>query len=71
VNVLGGITRCDHTAEGIVSARRELGSSKPIVVRMMGTNEAEGKAILKRAGIETLDTMEEAAELAVRLAGGT
>jgi succinyl-CoA synthetase beta subunit len=70
VNVLGGITRCDHTAEGIVSARRELGSSKPIVVRMMGTNEAEGKAILKRAGIETLDTMEEAAELAVRLAGG-
>jgi len=70
VNVLGGITRCDHTAEGIVAARRELGVSKPIVVRMMGTKEAEGKAILKEAGIETLDTMEEAAEMAVRLAGG-
>jgi len=70
VNVLGGITRCDHAAEGIVSARRDLGSTKPVVVRMMGTNEAEGKAILKRAGIETLDTMEEAAELAVKLAGG-
>jgi succinyl-CoA synthetase beta subunit len=70
VNVLGGITRCDHTAEGIVAARKELGVSKPIVVRMMGTKEAEGKAILKEAGIETLDTMEEAADMAVRLAGG-
>jgi succinyl-CoA synthetase beta subunit len=38
---------------------------------MMGTKEAEGKAILKRAGIETLDSMEEAAELAVKLAGGS
>jgi len=70
VNVLGGITRCDHTAEGIVAARKELGVSKPVVVRMMGTNEAEGKALLKEAGIETLDTMEEAADMAVRLAGG-
>jgi succinyl-CoA synthetase beta subunit len=70
VNVLGGITRCDYTAEGIVSARRDLGSTKPVVVRMMGTKEAEGKAILKEAGIETLDTMEEAADMAVRLAGG-
>ncbi|MFH2110292.1 MAG: ADP-forming succinate--CoA ligase subunit beta [Candidatus Bathyarchaeota archaeon] len=70
VNVLGGITRCDHTAEGIIAARKELGVSKPIVVRMMGTKEAEGKAILREAGIETLDTMEEAADMAVRLAGG-
>lgn len=70
VNVLGGITRCDHTAQGIITARRVLDSNKPIVVRMMGTNEAEGKAILKQAGIETLNTMEEGAKLAVELAGG-
>ena len=70
VNVLGGITRCDHTAQGIVTARRVLNSTKPIVVRMMGTNEAEGKEILKKAGIETLDTMEEGAKMAVELAGG-
>jgi succinyl-CoA synthetase beta subunit len=70
VNVLGGITRCDHTAQGIVTARRVLNSKKPIVVRMMGTNEAEGKEILKKAGIETLDTMEEGARMAVELAGG-
>ena len=70
VNVLGGITRCDFTAEGIVAARKELGINKPIVVRMMGTKEAEGKAILRENGIDTLDSMEEAAEKAVRLAGG-
>lgn len=70
VNVLGGITRCDHTAEGIVAAREELGLKKPIVVRMMGTKEEEGKAILKENGIDTLDSMEEAAEQVVRLAGG-
>ena len=70
VNILGGITRCDETAMGIVAAREELGVSKPIVVRMMGTREAEGKAILSESGIKTLATMEEAAEMAVRLAGG-
>lgn len=70
VNVLGGITRCDYTATGIVEARKKLGRMKPIIVRMMGTKEKEGRQILKDAGIDTLDTMEEAAEQAVRLAGG-
>jgi len=68
VNVLGGITRCDHIAEGVVAARREVAVEKPVVVRMMGTNEEEGRKILKEAGIETLGSMEEAAELAVKLA---
>ncbi len=68
VNVLGGITRCDHIAEGVVAARREAAVEKPVVVRMMGTNEEEGRRILKEAGIETLGSMEEAAELAVKLA---
>jgi len=70
VNVLGGITRCDHTAQGIVAARKELGSDKPIVVRMTGTKEAEGRVILKENGIDTLDSMEEGAKMAVKLAGG-
>jgi succinyl-CoA synthetase beta subunit len=68
VNVLGGITRCDNIAEGVVEARREVAAEKPVVVRMMGTKEKEGRRILKEAGIETLDSMEEAAELAVKLA---
>jgi succinyl-CoA synthetase beta subunit len=68
VNVLGGITRCDDTAKGIIEAREKLGDSKPIVVRMMGTNEEEGKRLLHSAGIETNDTMEDAAQKAVHLA---
>ena len=70
VNILGGITRCDDTARGIIDARERTGSEKPIVVRMTGTNEEEGKRLLKGAGIETLDTMEEAAEMVVALTGG-
>jgi succinyl-CoA synthetase beta subunit len=70
VNVLGGITRCDDTAKGIVTAREKTGVRKPFVVRLMGTNEEEGRRILKEAGIDTLDTMEEAARQVVRLAGG-
>ena len=68
VNVLGGITRCDDTAKGIIEARKKLGENKPIVVRIMGTNEEEGKRLLHGAGIETNDTMEEAAQKAVHLA---
>ena len=70
VNVLGGITKCDDIAKGVIEAREETGEKKPIVVRMIGTNEEEGRRILKEAGIETHDTMEEGAELAVKLAGG-
>jgi succinyl-CoA synthetase beta subunit len=69
VNILGGITRCDHTATGIVEARDKLGINKPIVVRLMGTNEEEGRIILQKAGIDTFNSMEEAASLAVLLAG--
>jgi len=68
VNVLGGITRCDHIAMGVVEARREVAAEKPVVVRMMGTKEEEGRTILREAGIEALGSMEEAAELAVKLA---
>jgi succinyl-CoA synthetase beta subunit len=70
VNILGGITRCDDIAKGIVNAREEQGGKKPIVVRMMGTNEEEGKRILAEAGIAALDSMEEAAEKVVTLVGG-
>jgi succinyl-CoA synthetase beta subunit len=70
VNILGGITRCDDTARGIIETQKRLGREKPIVVRMMGTNEEEGKRLLNEADIEIFDAMEEAAERAVALAGG-
>lgn len=68
VNILGGITRCDETARGIVEARLETGAEMPIVVRLMGTNEEEGRRLLAEAGVDTLDTMEEAARTVVALA---
>ena len=71
VNILGGITRCDDIARGIAAARHRTGSDKPIVARLMGTNEEEGIRILEEAGIKSLETMEEAAERVVRLSGGS
>jgi len=68
INILGGITRCDEVARGIVSAYKSVGIGKKIVVRMMGTNEEEGKKILMENGILPFDSMEEAAEKAAELA---
>ena len=70
VNILGGITLCDDVARGIIEARTQLQTNKPLVVRLVGTNEAKGKQILTRAGIEVFDSMEDAARKAVELASG-
>jgi succinyl-CoA synthetase beta subunit len=67
VNVMGGITRCDEVAKGIVSARRDGDITVPMVIRMVGTNETEGRNILDEAGIPFLKTMEEAASKVVEL----
>jgi len=70
INILGGITRCDEIARGILAAMERVGVKKPMVIRLVGTNEAEGRAILEAAGISVLDSMEEAAKRAVELARG-
>jgi len=67
VNILGGITRCDEVAKGILEAKRQVGFLKPVVVRLVGTNEEEGRRILTEAGIHVLDRMEEAARMAVEI----
>jgi len=67
VNVMGGITRCDEVANGIVSARSDGDITVPFVIRMVGTNEKEGQEILAKAGIPFLKTMEEAAQKVVSL----
>lgn len=61
VNLLGGITRCDEVAAGIVEA----GVSQQVVVRLAGTNEAEGREILSEKGYRMLDTMEDVVKYAV------
>ena len=68
INILGGITRCDEVAKGILEAKRQVGFLKPVVLRLVGTNEEEGRRILTEAGIHVLDSMEEAAKRAVEIA---
>jgi len=68
VNIFGGITRCDEVAMGIIEALRETGSTKPIVVRMLGTNEEEGRRILIENDIEVYVEMDDAVKKAVELA---
>jgi len=70
INVFGGITRCDEVAMGIIEAIREVGARKPIIVRMLGTNEEEGRRILRERGIEIYDEMDDAVKAAVELAKG-
>ena len=67
INILGGITRCDDVAKGILGAKKKLGFTKPMVIRLVGTNEKEGRRILTEAGIHVLDSMEEAAKKAVEI----
>jgi len=65
INILGGITRCDEVAKGILEAKEKVGMTKPMVIRLVGTNEEEGKRILTEAGIFVFESMEEAAHKAV------
>ena len=64
VNIFGGIMKCDIIAEGIVAAAKEVNLSVPLVVRLEGTNVAEGKAILANSGlpIVSADNLGDAAE---------
>ncbi|HEV2866996.1 MAG TPA: ADP-forming succinate--CoA ligase subunit beta [Allosphingosinicella sp.] len=51
VNIFGGIMRCDIIADGIIAAAREVDLDVPLVVRLEGTNVAQGKAILADSGL--------------------
>jgi len=54
VNIFGGIMRCDVIAEGVVAAVKEVGLKVPLVVRLEGTNVAEGKAIINNSGLDVI-----------------
>jgi succinyl-CoA synthetase beta subunit len=71
VNIFGGIMRCDVIAQGIVQAAREVQMTIPLVVRLEGTNVAQGRQILAESGIQlmTATTMSDAAEKAVKAVG--
>jgi len=63
INIFGGIMHCDVIAEGIVCAAKEVQLTVPMVVRLQGTNEKEGKKILADSGLSIIsaDTLSEAA----------
>jgi succinyl-CoA synthetase beta subunit len=67
INIMGGITRCDDVARAILDIQKKMGISKPMVIRLVGTNEKEGQEILAKANIPSLNSMEEAAAKAVEL----
>jgi len=70
-NIFGGITRCDEVANGILQALDQIEVNVPIVVRLDGTNDVEGRKILAEADAPQLHpakTMLEAADMVVELA---
>ena len=69
-NIFGGITRCDEVAKGILAALAEVPTDVPMVARLAGTNEEEGRQILAEAQMNTALTLMEAAEKAVSAARG-
>jgi succinyl-CoA synthetase beta subunit len=63
VNIFGGIMRCDTIAEGVIAACKAVNLTVPLVVRMKGTNEDQGKKLLAQSGLPIIsaNTMAEAA----------
>jgi succinyl-CoA synthetase beta subunit len=71
-NIFGGITRCDEVARGLIEAFEQIKPDVPFVVRLDGTNDQEGRALLAEANlpnVHTEATMLGAAEKVVELAG--
>ena len=70
VNIFGGIMRCDVIAQGIIAASKAVALKVPLVVRMKGTNEQEGKMLLAQSGLPiiTADNMADAAQKVVAAA---
>ncbi len=68
VNIFGGITRCDDVARAFVQVKQTRGIPVPLVIRLVGTNQAEGVRILQENGIDSYRTIKEAVEKVVEIA---
>ncbi|MEB3222369.1 MAG: ADP-forming succinate--CoA ligase subunit beta [Candidatus Sericytochromatia bacterium] len=70
INIFGGITRCDEVAKGILNATAGMALNVPVVVRLSGTAEEEGRQILATSDkFHPAASMQEAAQKVVALAG--
>jgi succinyl-CoA synthetase beta subunit len=68
INIFGGITRCDEAAKGIIEAIKSLHISMPVVIRLAGTREEEGRRLFEAEGFEVGRDMNEAAKKVVEFA---
>jgi succinyl-CoA synthetase beta subunit len=68
INIFGGITRCDEVARGMLTALSDVKCDLPIVVRLVGTNEDEGRQLLAAAEMITASSLVDAAKKAVTIA---
>lgn len=69
INIFGGIMRCDVIAKGVIAASKNVNLQLPLVVRLEGTNVAEGKKLLAESGINLVaaDSLKDAAEKIVKI----
>ncbi|MDR2232021.1 MAG: ADP-forming succinate--CoA ligase subunit beta [Tannerella sp.] len=68
INIFGGITRCDDVAAGLLTAFEQMKTDIPVIVRLTGTNEKEGRAMLQGSRLKAAETMSEATRMAVESA---
>jgi len=69
INIFGGITRCDDIAQGLLDAKKEMDLSTPIVIRLVGTNEKEGRALLEGSEMESATSLADGARKAIEMGG--
>ncbi len=65
INIFGGITRCDDIAKGIIIASEQIEIKVPLVIRLIGTNDTQGRKLLKDKGFEVYEAMSEAVKKVV------
>lgn len=65
INIFGGITRCDDIARGILMATDQINIEIPMVIRLIGTNEQEGRKILTDAGFPVAEDLSTAVQKVV------
>jgi succinyl-CoA synthetase beta subunit len=67
INIFGGITRCDEVARGILTALKTVEGKIPMVVRLVGTNEEQGRHLLRDAKMVVAASLGDAAQKAIQL----
>ena len=70
INIFGGMARTDVIAQGLVTAHQRMQIKVPVVVRLAGTNVAQGNKILDESGLKLIraSNFREAAQKAVAAA---